>query len=278
MSISLGLIGYPYLANYLFENRTDGTVNTVEKTMDEQPDTKKEQALADAEAYNKQFADGHVQLRDPFVAEENDDTGEYNSLLNLNNNGVMGVIKIPCIDVSLPIYHGTSESVLDKGVGHLEGSSLPIGGESTHSVLTGHTGLSSAKLFTDLTNMEKGDIFFIDVLGKRLAYEVDQIKAVLPSESDDLRVVPGKDYCTLVTCTPYGINSHRLLVRGHRTDYEEAVSNPDVFIAKATESNWMAEYTKAIAIGLCAFLGMMLVIVIIRSVQGSRDRSVDDFY
>ncbi len=143
---------------------------------------------------------------------------EYESQLDVSGLGVMGYIEIPEIDSSLPLYHGTEESVLQVGVGHLEWSSLPVGGESTHSVLSGHRGLPSAKLFTHLNKLAAGDIFILRILDEILTYEVDQIRIVLPDEVDDLKIVEGKDYCTLVTCTPYGINTHRLLVRGHRID------------------------------------------------------------
>lgn len=148
---------------------------------------------------------------------------EYQQLLNVSGLGVMGYIEIPSIDCSLPIYHGTEESVLQIAVGHLEWSSLPVGGESTHCVLSGHRGLPSAKLFTNLDKLQTGDIFMLRVLDNVLTYEVDQILIVDPQETGALRIEEGKDCCTLVTCTPYGINTHRLLVRGHRIDnIEEA--------------------------------------------------------
>lgn len=148
---------------------------------------------------------------------------EYQQLLNVSGLGVMGYIEIPSIDCSLPIYHGTEESVLQIAVGHLEWSGLPVGGESTHCVLSGHRGLPSAKLFTNLDKLQTGDIFMLRVLDNVLTYEVDQILIVEPQETGALRIEEEKDYCTLVTCTPYGINTHRLLVRGHRIDnIEEA--------------------------------------------------------
>lgn len=143
---------------------------------------------------------------------------EYQQLLNVSGLGVMGYIEIPSIDCALPIYHGTEESVLQIAVGHLEWSSLPVGGESTHCVLSGHRGLPSAKLFTNLDKLQTGDIFMLRVLDNVLTYEVDQILIVKPQETGALRIEEGKDYCTLVTCTPYGINTRRLLVRGHRID------------------------------------------------------------
>ena len=149
-------------------------------------------------------------------------TGEekegYESQLNVAGNGIMGYIEIPRIKCSLPVYHGTDEAVLQVAVGHMAGTSLPVGGGTSHCVLSGHRGLPSAKLFTDLDQMEEGDLFMLHVLDETLTYEVDQITVVLPEEVNDLELVEGEDYCTLVTCTPYGINTHRLLVRGSRTE------------------------------------------------------------
>ena len=142
----------------------------------------------------------------------------YEELLNLSGNGIMGYIEIPSIDCTLPIYHGTDEDVLQIAVGHLDWTSLPVGGESTHCVLSGHRGLPSAKLFTNLDKLVVGDVFMLRILDEVLTYEVDQILIVEPNDMDALQMVPGQDLCTLVTCTPYGVNSHRLLVRGHRID------------------------------------------------------------
>lgn len=160
--------------------------------------------------FNKRVAE-----RNNLVLPESD-LEEYLSLLNISGNGVMGYIEIPSIGCSLPIYHGTDESVLQIAVGHLDGSSLPVGGASTHSVLSAHRGLPSAKLFTHLDRLVEGDIFMMQILNETLSYEVDQIRIVLPNEVNDLAISSGQDYCTLTTCTPYGVNTHRLLVRGHR--------------------------------------------------------------
>ena len=146
---------------------------------------------------------------------------DYESQLNIMGNGIMGYIEIKKINCFLPIYHGTADTVLTVAVGHIEGSSLPIGGSTTHAVLSGHRGLPSAKLFTDLDKMVIGDTFIIQVLNETMTYEVDQVRIVKPSEVSELKLVPGRDYCTLVTCTPYGVNSHRMLVRGHRISNEE---------------------------------------------------------
>lgn len=172
-----------------------------------------EKILADAHAYNERLA---AQGGGAALTEEAE--AEYESQLNITGQGIMGYIDIPKIDCHLPIYHGTSEGVLQTAVGHMEGSSLPVGGESTHCVLSGHRGLPSARLFTDLDQIVVGDLFMVYVLDEVLTYEVDQILVVLPEETEALAIEAGKDHCTLVTCTPYGVNSHRMLVRGRRTD------------------------------------------------------------
>ena len=170
-----------------------------------------DQMLQEAIQYNKDLSS------DPYRWYLTDQEKEkYNSLLDINDNGLMGYINIPVINVTYPIYHGTSEVVLQTGIGHIEGSSLPVGGESTHSIISGHRGLPSARLFTDIDQLAEGDLFTITTLNEILTYEVDQIRIVLPQELTSLEIEEGKDYCTLVTCTPYGINTHRLLVRGSR--------------------------------------------------------------
>lgn len=270
--ISLCLILYPYISNYLFENRTDGIVSAVEAQSESAEANQYDEDIEAAKAYNENIVTGKIKLKDPFDENaEDEDTKEYKSLLNMTEDGVMGFIKIPSIDVSLPIYHGTSEETLEKGAGHLQGTSLPIGGPSTHTVITGHTGLSSAKLFTDLIELEKGDIFFLNVMGEKMAYKVDKIEKVLPKDIDSLTIEDGKDYCTLVTCTPYGINTHRLLVRGVRTDYQEAVEEPSTFEEKKTQSKWQEEYAKSIIIAASAFLAMMALLLTFRYLMNKRE-------
>ena len=175
-----------------------------------------EREWARAEQYNRELRGkpNRFSLREEEYA-------EYDTLLNLTGSGIMGYIEIPKINCSLPIYHGTDEAVLQIAVGHIEGSSLPTGGEGTHTVLSGHRGLPSARLFTDLDQIEPDDLFVIRVLDRVMTYIVDQVLIVLPEEMDALSIDPDQDYCTLVTCTPYGINSHRLLVRGRRTENVE---------------------------------------------------------
>lgn len=248
------LMGYPYIANYIFEHRTDSIVETTEKLERNMEDRKREEYADEINKYNQELYSGRIQLQDPFKEMfEEKETGKYNELLNINKNGIMGTIVIPAINIKLPIYHGTSEKILEKGIGHLEGSSLPLGGENTHTVLTGHTGLSNAKLFTDLSEMKEGEFFFLNILGEQLVYQINQIRIVLPTDLEELYIKKGKDYCTLVTCTPYGVNTHRLLVRGERVENEGIFENKRNFEKKRIESRWMKEYKYA----LKSSLGML---------------------
>lgn len=263
--VSLGFILYPYISNFVYEHQKDGIVNAVEQEMQPTNKDKYKDIIKNAQKYNDELVNGAIQLKDPFdetAIEE--DANDYNSQLCMTEDGVMGILKIPCIDVSLPIYHGTTADVLERGVGHLQGTSLPIGGKSTHSVLTGHSGLSSAKLFTDLTALKEGDLFFLYVAGRTLAYEVDDISVVLPEEMAKLTVEKDKDYCTLVTCTPYGVNTHRLLVRGKRIPYSEQKEKEAEKTVRKTESQWMKEYTKSIIIAAVSFIGLLIILIIWR--------------
>lgn len=260
--VSFVLLLYPFIANYVFEHRTDSLVHSVEETAEEIDDSERQSQLDLARQYNETIASGHIQLIDPFTAETGDGSADnYDSLLCMTEDGVMGFVKIPSIEVSLPIYHGTSEQTLEAGAGHLKGTSLPIGGSSTHSVITGHTGLSNAKLFTDLVELEEGDIFILSIYGEKLVYEVDQIKTVRPTELDDLSIIPGEDYCTLVTCTPYGVNTHRLLVRGRRSAEDEGAAEAESFRAKAVESKWMQEYKRDVLISLGLFAAGIVLLI-----------------
>ena len=211
----LGIASYPFISNMVAQRHASQVVKDYETNVEEMDEEKIDAMKEAAKKYNEQLSNV-VSVDDE---NENNEQGEsYADLLNIGES--LGYITIPKIDVNLPIYNGTSQDVLSKGVGHMEQSSYPLGGESTHCVLTGHRGLPSAVLFTDLDKLEIGDEFYLHVLDEILAYKVDQIKVVEPNESGDLEIIDGKDYCTLVTCIPYAINSHRLLVRGERTEYK----------------------------------------------------------
>lgn len=219
--VAFAVLLYPTYSRYLNEKNGSKVVSEYDEKSVKLSHAEKEQMLADARAYNQEML-GNIDLIDPFSQTEPEVDERYESLLNVEGSGMMGYVKIPKINVELPIYHGTSESVLQAGVGHFQGTSLPVGGDSTHTVLTGHRGLPDKTLFTNMDKMEVGDIFYIKVLDATLAYEVDQILTVLPEDTEALSIVPGQDYATLITCTPFAINTHRLLVRGHRIPYEEA--------------------------------------------------------
>ena len=212
----LSFLLYPTVSNLWNQAHQSRAIATYSKQVEKLDDSENKKMLKAARKYNKSL----LKKSDHWKLSKKDKK-KYESLLDVSGTGIMGYIEVPKIDCSLPIYHGTDEGALQIAIGHLEGSSLPVGGKSTHCVLSGHRGLPSARLFTDLDQMEEGDIFILNILGRKLAYEVDQIKVVLPEEMSDLEIEEGKDLCTLVTCTPYGINTHRLLVRGHRTEYVE---------------------------------------------------------
>ena len=216
--IGLSLLLYPSVSDYWNSFHQTRAIATYAENVANLDNNQYDQLWEDARAYNQALP---FRSNPYYLSEEQ--KAQYESLLDVSGLGIMGYIEIPEIDVSLPIYHGTEESVLQIAVGHLDWSSLPVGGESTHCVLSGHRGLPSARLFTNLDKLREGDTFLLRILDEVLTYEVDQILIVEPQETGALKIEEGKDYCTLVTCTPYGINTHRLLVRGHRIDnIEEA--------------------------------------------------------
>ena len=193
---------------------------------------------------------------------------DYDNQLNIAGDGIMGYIEIPVISVNLPIYHGTGNESLERGVGHLLGSSLPVGGENSHCILTGHSGMASQKMFTDLEQMKVGDVFYLNTLGETLAYQVDEINTVLPHDTSLLGIEPGKDICTLVTCTPYGVNTHRLLVQGSRIPYEEAeILVEAVMQEEKPQSSWEHRYIQGLFIGIFVALGIAMVVLSISQLR-----------
>lgn len=252
--VGLGFISYPTVSNLWNQAHQSRAIATYSKQVEKLDDSENKKMLKAARKYNKSL----LKKSDHWKLSKKDKK-KYESLLDVSGTGIMGYIEVPKIDCSLPIYHGTDEGALQIAIGHLEGSSLPVGGKSTHCVLSGHRGLPSARLFTDLDQMEEGDVFVLNVLGRKLAYEVDQIKVVLPDEMSDLEIVQGKDLCTLVTCTPYGINTHRLLVRGHRTKYiEETVVRVQKEAEKKETGIWL------LAGGGAVFLIIIIIVVVKR--------------
>ena len=208
--IGLSLLLYPSFSNYWNSFHQSRAIASYSDAVSDLDEASYEQYLTEARKYNEEL----LTKTNRFQPTE-EEHARYEKLLDVTGTGIMGYIEIPSIDVSLPIYHGVEDTVLQIAAGHIEGSSLPVGGESTHCVLSGHRGLPSAKLFTDLDELTEGDIFIVHVLDEVLTYEVDQIHIVEPEDLDLLQIEEGQDLCTLVTCTPYGINTHRLLVRGH---------------------------------------------------------------
>lgn len=258
---SLVMMFYPWISNFVNQHQADITVDNYKKKEKSLSEEQKEEMWKKAQMYNADLAKNQVELTDPFVESKSAIKSGliYNNLLNIDKSGMMCYLEIPCINVNLPVFHGTAASTLERGIGHLEGSSLPVGGKSTHAVLTGHTGLNNAKLFTDLTEVKEGDLFFLHTLGKDLAYRVIETEVVLPEETQDLLIRKGKDLVTLITCTPYGVNSHRLFVTGIRTKYtpEEKENAKD---DRSKDSQWMNAYKKAAIIGLAIALAMIILL------------------
>lgn len=203
---------YPTVSNWWNEHLQAKAISEYEKSVSDLSDKKCEKMIEEANQYNKKL----FGLSYPFA--EYDKLSDYDKTLDITGTGIMGYVSIPKIKVELPIYHGTSSEVLNSAVGHMQGSSFPVGGKNTHAVISAHRGLPSAKLFSDLNMLEKGDTFSVTVLNKIFTYEVDNVIVVKPDEMDKLKIVEGSDYVTLMTCTPYGVNTHRLLVRGHRVE------------------------------------------------------------
>lgn len=215
--IGISLLLYPSISDFWNASRSTRVSNEYDEEVANLSHKKIQDILEDARAYNDRLLNRSY----PTTMTE-EELADYYEQLSLENSQVMANVEIPSVNISLPIYHGTSDNILQSAVGHIEWTSLPVGGLGTHSTITGHRGLLSARLFTDIDQMVEGDVFYIYVLGEKLTYLVDQIKIVLPHEINELLIDPNEDYVTLLTCTPYGINTHRLLVRGHRIENEEA--------------------------------------------------------
>lgn len=241
---------YPVIATYQnnLEQQRIAKAFSAEQT-NLGPDVLKDE-LARADEYNRQAAEAPI--LDPWLESQRPNTPQYSNYLSqLDVNPVMATVKVPSADISLPIYHGTETSTLEKGVGHLFGTALPVGGEGTHTVLTGHSGLGSATMFDHLNRVKVGDVFYIEVLGRHLKYKVTDIRTVLPNETESLNKVAGKDLATLITCTPYGINTHRLLVTGERVPMDDQqVAAESAKVEPAVVQTWMI----AVVVGIIAVL------------------------
>ena len=264
---------YSFIVNSINEHHNSSVISTYEKKVQNMEQSNIEQLIASARKYNESLVKTDVVITDPFDPDNEHRflLKEYESMLNIGND-ILCYVEIPCINVYLPVYHGTSDDVLQKGAGHIERTSIPIGGESTHSVIAAHSGLNTAKMFTDLEKMDYGDIFYIHYLGKNICYKVDKITVVDPDDTSQLYIEKGKDYVTLLTCTPYGINDHRLCVRGVRTEIK-STNNETV---RKKQSRWLMEYKKALSIGITLMVIIIIFLTIKRMLEKKKkDRKAD---
>lgn len=277
----IGTMSYPLVSSVINNIDSRNHVEEYTKTTKQMSSEETLEMFKQAEEYNHSLTN-NVIINDPFDEKAYKKIGaNYENALNVDGNGLIGYIDIPKINVYLPIYHGTAEDILAKGAGHLQNTSLPIGGESTHSVISAHTAYPGETFFDYLTDMEEGDEFYIHVLDRVLKYEVDSIKVVLPEETDDLRVVKGKDYVTLLTCTPYSVNTHRLLVRGKRVEYDDSkyittgasaasFGNDGIFFLGYKVPYWAA------ALIIVGFVALVVIIVIIRLKRSKKKKRYTD--
>ena len=256
--IAVGVTLYPLVSNLVSETSRSLVETRYTKAVEQMDDSEIRNAKAEAQGYNATL----LTVTDKAFSKETlaRAAESYDSLLNIRGDGIMGYVQIPMLNVELPIYHGTDESTLERGVGHLLGSSLPVGGIGTHCVLTGHSGLAGQRMFSDLNKLKIGDVFYLKILDETLAYMVLDINTVLPEDTSKLTVDPNRDSVTLVTCTPYGVNTHRLLVRGERIEYETAVSIvEDTPEEELPASTWKEEYLRGICFGCLGVAGVTTV-------------------
>ena len=263
------LIAYPFVSDAIYQSIERGVVKSTANAVSSADELTLAEERQRALEYNERLLDGRAVVTDPFDPDaERPNDEDYNITLNLSGDGIMGTISIPKIQIELPIYHTTDDSVLSHGVGHLQGTSLPIGGDSSHCVLSGHTGLPRMKIFDNLDQLEVGDYFVISVLGEDHAYRVTSVEVVLPDETDSLVIEQGRDLCTLVTCTPYGVNTHRLLVRGHR------VANDPADLAVEADAV-RVDPLRVVPFVAAPVLVALFVIVLLRTRKRASSRATD---
>lgn len=262
---ALGLTFYPIISNYVNTLYASKIHTAYEEVIEQTDNTELLKAKELAIAYNESIRPGATEgiYSQAALTEASVD---YENQLNVAGDGIMGYVNVPKINVILPIYHGTDPDSLERGIGHLLGSSLPIGGADTHSILTAHSGMASQKMFSDIPQLAVGDVFYLNVLGETLAYQVDQINTVLPHDTTYLGIERDMDFCTLATCTPFGINTHRLLVRGSRIPYEESEVIEQVNVRAEVASTWEQQYIKGLAIGLAVVLVLVILILAVWSI------------
>lgn len=259
----LSLLLYPFLADYWNSMHQSRAIATYMNAVTELDNNDYEGMLQAAQAYNAALPGNP----DRFLPSE-EEHQQYENLLNISEDGIIGYVEIPSINVSLPFYHGTDEDILQVAAGHIEGSSLPVGGEGTHCVISGHRGLPSARLFTDIDQLTEGDIFTLLVLDETLTYEVDQIRIVEPEDISLLEIEEGKDLCTLVTCTPYGVNTHRLLVRGHRVENRETEG-----ILRITADALIVDSRFVAPIIAAPIILVLILVLVVRTLRKRRRKS-----
>lgn len=258
----IGFLAYPTISDLLNELHSSKAIASYVERSKDMSKEEKERLLTEAKEYNHSLVH-----RNNRYSLSKDELSRYKQIMDVTDTGIMGYIEIPKINVYIPIYHNVDEGILQIAVGHIPGSSVPVGGESTHSLLSGHTGLPSAKLFTNIDQLKVGDMFFIHVFDEVLAYRVDQINTVLPDEVEKLDIEEGKDYVTLITCTPYGVNSHRLLIRGERTQYSKPTKN----IEEVINHTWL----KFVAI-IAAGVGLILIIILVYLIKRRKRRKLNE--
>ena len=268
--LALGLMLYPIISTRINAKYASEIQTTYEAVIEDTDNRELLAAKNAATRYNESITPGATDTESYSQEALLAASQNYQELLNVAGDGIIGYVQIPKISVQLPIYHGTNNDSLDRGIGHLLGSSLPVGGDSTHSILTAHSGMASQKMFSDLPQLEVGDVFYLKVLGETLAYQVDQINTVLPHDTTYLGIEQGEDLCTLVTCTPFGVNTHRLLVRGERIPYEEAEVIVETTQEVVAESTWEQHYMKGIHIGICVVVVLVVVALIVWLVGRNR--------
>lgn len=265
---------YPAVSSYVNDKYRSEIHTVYEEQLEQADNTELHRVKELAVAYNEAITPGASSSDAYSQAALLAASTDYDSLLNITGSGIMGYVDVPKINVYLPIYHNTDTKTLERGVGHLLGSSLPVGGESTHTILTGHSGMATQKLFTDLSVLEIGDVFYLHILDEVLAYQVDEINTVLPYDTTHLGITQGEDHCTLVTCTPIGVNTHRLLVRGTRIPYEEAQETEQENREPATDmaSDWEDQYLLGILLGILGALIIAFIVVLTILIRRLRRR------
>lgn len=255
LTVSIGLIAYPVVSDW-YSERVRSTVQAdYVEMIEDQSNEEIRDTLAEARAYNESLY--------AVQTDSSDEQYIYQELLNIGETGIMGYVEVPVIDVMLPIYHTTDDSVLQIGAGHMEGTSLPVGGKNTHTVLSAHSGMSGSRMFSDLDKVSAGDLVILKVLGETLAYEVTGSEVVLPSAVDKIQIEGDKDLVTLITCVPYGVNTHRLLVRAERTELTEEEIHVEEATVEVAESTWKSKYVEGILAGGLSAGGFILILFVI---------------